>query len=283
MGQNLLLITAAYNEKDTISKLIESVLKQSIKPLRWIIVDDGSTDTTAEIVHKYQQKHSFIQLEKLTKDAQTHSFGAKVRALNYAISKLDLSQAEFIGILDADIELPDNYFSVLLDRMNNDFSLGIAGGDIIPYYNEKYHPRSQNRMWSIAGAVQMFKMQCFQDIGSAFLNLPYGGEDSAMEIMAQSQNWNTTTFKDLKVIHFGRVGGKTGLIIRYKKGLGFASLGYHPLFMCFRCLKRWRESPFLFGSILELIGFFIGKLNKGNPLLNKESVRYLQHKQLKRF
>ena len=286
MDQNLLLITAAYNERDTISKLIESVLKQSIKPLRWIIVDDGSTDTTAEIVHEYQQKHSFIQLEQVKAEEKQHSFSAKVHALNLAISKLDLSQAEFIGILDADIELPDNYFSVLLDRMNNDSSLGIAGGVILPFYDGFSHPSERRRDCdSVAGAVQMFKKKCFLDIGSQFLMLPFGGEDSAMEIIARAKGWITKTFWDIEVTHFGSIGSAidSSSTFRFRKGITNFCLGYGFLFFSTRLLYRVKDTPFFIGSVIELAGFIYARFLYKKPFLPKPIIRKLRRIQRNRI
>ena len=285
MYQKFLLITPAYNAENTISKLIESVLKQSIKPLRWIIVDDGSTDSTFDLIKQYEKKHSFIQLEQLTKDVQKHSFGAKSNALNHVISKLDLATIDFIGILDADLELPEEYFSILLNRMNNDPSLGIGGGDYQPYYDGAFHNRKQSAEWSVAGGLQMFKVQCFIDIGAKFLASPYGVEDAAMEIMARAKGWRVRTFRDLPVTHYGRVGWAAGSRFRYRlrRGISFGTLGYHPLFVIARCIHRSFESPFIIGSFVELFGFLTWSIYSGKRLLDHETIRFLRKEQIQRL
>lgn len=279
------LITPAYNSAGTITKLIDSVVSQELKPSRWIIVDDGSSDATADIVGMYLEKYEFIQLERLSKDVNVHSFGAKVRALNHALSKLDLNLSDFVGVLDADIELPTDYFSSLFNRMNQDTSLGIAGGYYRPYYDEKFHEYILNPQWSVAGGVQMFRTKCLQSIGSEFISLPYGSEDNAIEIMARSKGWGVKTFDDLPVTHHGWVGGASGFRFksRYRRGLSYASIGYHPLFLILRCIPRLREAPWLIGSIVEIIGFCVGQIKYNPPLLEPKTVAFLRREQVERI
>jgi len=62
MHSNFILLTAAKNEEKYIGIAIESVLRQNIRPVVWFIMDDGSTDQTAQIVQRYMSKHSFIRL-----------------------------------------------------------------------------------------------------------------------------------------------------------------------------------------------------------------------------
>ena len=278
------LITPAYNAESTLKKLLNSVINQSLHPKKWIIVDDGSTDATVNIISEYQNKYPFIFLER-TEDNINHTLKGKSKAINLAESKLDFSKVEFVGILDSDIELPEKYFSTLLNRMKKDSFLGIAGGYIRPYFNGGFHDRRKNTGGSLAGAVQMFKTKCYNDIGSLFFGFPYGGGDSAPLIVARAKGWTTQTFNDLPVIHHGRVGGASGSLLksRFRRGVAAASLGYHPLFMTLLCIKGMRYFPWIFGGISEFLGFVFGSIRYWSPLLDKETVSFFRKEQLTRL
>jgi len=283
---NFILITAAYNASSTLERTIRSVIAQKVEPSRWIIVDDGSTDRTADIVREFSLHYSFIELLQQTKDnAAEHSLCSKARALNRAVSCLDLRQVDFIGILDSDVELPEKYFLTLFMRMEQNSKLGIAGGAIRPFYNGAFHDRIQNSRWSVAGAVQMFKTSCFLDVGGRFLEMPYGGVDAAIEIMARSKGWTIRTFEDLQVIHYGPVGAASGsyLKTRYRRGVAFASLGYHPVFHFLRCVARFREFPWVVGSLYEMVGYLVGRCKYPDTLLDKKTVNFLRREQINRL
>ena len=120
------LVTAAYNEEGHIADTIASVVSQSVLPLRWVIVSDGSTDRTDEIVRAWADRHSFIQFVRIEKSAQ-HSFTAKVHALRQGFACFADAEYDFIGVLDADVSFEPDYFGRLLERFANQPRLGIAG------------------------------------------------------------------------------------------------------------------------------------------------------------
>src|SRR5438477_10271607 len=119
---NYVLMTAAYNEGAHIEKTIQSMLSQTVRPKRWIIVSDGSTDRTDEIVQNYQQEYEFIRFLRMSRPPG-HSFRSKVAALQAGCRLLEDLPFTFIGNLDADITVEPSYFEDLLDRFRRNPNL----------------------------------------------------------------------------------------------------------------------------------------------------------------
>lgn len=273
------LVTAAYNEERHIADTLRSVASQSVLPHRWVIVSDGSTDRTDDIVIEWAKRHPFIELLRVQRSAE-HSFSAKVRALRQGFARVADLEYDFIGVLDADISFEPDYFQRLLEHFSNEPRLGIAGGNIQQLVDGVVIPRIKD-LSSVAGAVQFLRRECFEQTGG-LPALRYGGEDAAMEITARMHGWRTQTFPELKVVHFGLVGAGAGgpLKARFKWGHATSDLGYHPVFQLARAVYRVRERPYLLGSIAELAGFAVSKVRNPRPSVDPDVVRFLRKEQL---
>jgi poly-beta-1,6-N-acetyl-D-glucosamine synthase len=277
------LITSAYNEEDNIEKTIKSVVNQSILPLRWVVISDGSTDNTDAIIKLYAQKYGFIKYFRMEK-REKHSYGAKVRAINRGLRELPSIGWDYLGIIDADISFESSYFSALYRNFLADERLGLCGGLIVECHNGRIKEQSISVDSSVAGAVQCFRRGCWERIGE-YLPMPHGGEDAAAEIMARSHGWLVRTDTSLKVKHFGFVGKGSGTIYRAKlrRGKSYYNLGYHPVFETARCIKHMLEKPPIIGSLLELWGYAIAPLRGEKRLLPEDIVRFLRREQLSRL
>ncbi|MFX0199832.1 MAG: glycosyltransferase, partial [Candidatus Hodarchaeota archaeon] len=170
------LITPARNEQDYIQKTIESVVSQTILPEKWVIVSDGSTDHTDEIVSHYAAKHDFIQFIRVSEHIQ-RNFWSKVHAFNAGYEQIKNTEYKFLGNLDADVSFNSNYYENVLLRFQTNPKLGIAGGIILELLNGQYVNQKLS-LNSVAGAIQLFRRECYQDIGG-YIPLTYGGVDSA--------------------------------------------------------------------------------------------------------
>jgi glycosyltransferase involved in cell wall biosynthesis len=272
------IITPAHNEEAFIGRTILSVINQTLLPFRWIIVNDASDDRTAEIVNSYASQHAFIK-PLTVKRPQGRHFGNKVSAFNLAVAQLDTDNYKYIGNLDADICLPEDYFQRLLLEFQKDPKLGIGGGMVHTFYGQQYV--SQNvALDSVAGAVQLFHRDCFVEIGG-YLSLPYGGIDAAAEITARMKGWRVRTFPELAVFEQRLTGSAsaTPLMSRIKEGRRMHSLGYGLLFFLARCLYRVGEKPRVLGSAAAILGF-LSRMMSGDPvLLPQELVRFLRAEQ----
>ncbi len=111
-----ILITSAHNEADLIANTIKSVINQQIKPVEWIIIDDGSSDNTSEIVKKFAASTSFIKLFNKRSDTK-RDFSSKVNAIHLAVSNITSSDYDYLGILDADITFDSSYYASIISKV----------------------------------------------------------------------------------------------------------------------------------------------------------------------
>lgn len=276
------LITPAKNEELCIENTIKSVISQTLLPSQWVIVSDGSTDRTDEIIKNYQKSNSFIKYLR-NESNQSIDFSSKVRAFNLGLSSIDLNDYCFIGNLDADVSFEANYYEEMIRLMNDDIKLGIVGGHICEFYNgsiKKYY-KSDN---SVSGAVQLFRRECFESIGG-YIPIRIGGIDSAAEICARANGWKVKTYSDYRVIHYGQVltGTKSKIKTMYKKGLSRYQLGYHALFHLLSCIGNAFKPPVVVGSTSMLFGYIVAAIKRKQRVLPNNIMAYLQKEQMSRI
>ena len=279
------IITPAHNEEALIVHTAEAMIAQTVRPLRWVIVNDASTDRTRELVEGFAREHSFIEVVNLERAAGRH-FGNKVRAFNAGLERVQGVDYEFVGNLDADMSLAPDYFQKLLAQFDANPKLGIGGGMVHTTINGQFVSQ-EVALDSVAGAVQLFRRKCFEQIGG-YQPLPLGGIDAAAEIGARMNGWMTRTFPELPAREHRFTGSATAspLKSRLKEGKRLYSLGYSPLFFLVRCLYRFRERPFLLGSLVAYWGFVMSAVGRTPIAVSPEmvsSLRAEQHGKLKRL
>lgn len=272
------IITPAHNEETLIQNTIRSVTSQTVKPIRWFVVNDGSTDSTTEIVNKHKSQHDFIELINVERSGERH-FGNKVHAFNLGLARAKHLEYEYIGNLDADISLESDYFEKIMSEFWRDQLLGLAGGMVSSYIDGNF-VRQDVSLDSVAGAVQLFRRVCFEQIGG-YVPLPLGGIDAAAEIMVRMKGWRVRTFPQLHVLEHRRTGSAKAspLGSRIREGRRLYALGYDLLFFSLRCLYRSMEQPRIIGSGAALFGFLKGMIEREPIVLPSEVVHYLRAEQ----
>jgi poly-beta-1,6-N-acetyl-D-glucosamine synthase len=276
------LLTAAYNEEHYIVETIRSVAAQRLRPKVWIIVSDGSTDRTDEIVQQYARTHPFIRLVRRERD-HFREFASKVFALRAGFQMLRLDSIQFIGHLDADVRLAPCYFRNLLAKFGEDPELGVAGGWCFEQSSRgSWKPRPGNRTWSVPGAIQMFRCECYKDIGE-LLPIEYGGEDWYAEIRARMHGWRVQSFPELEAKHLRASGTKASLLrYCYRAGLMDFALGSHPIFEVAKMAKMSTIPPYFLGALLRMLGFFVAHVS-GKRMVSSACLEFLQQEQLGRL
>lgn len=276
------LISPVRDEEAYIEETIRSIVGQRARPITWLIVSDGSRDRTDEIVSAWARKHDFIRLVRLERDTGRH-FGGKVRAFNHAYGLIWHLDFDFIGNLDGDVTLAPDYYERALAAFAREPRLGIAGGIIMENVGGAY-VRQDSSPLHTPGATQLFRRVCLEGIGG-YLALKGGGEDSAADIMARMQGWETRSLEELKVMHHRRVGSGLGGVLRarYQAGVTDYALGKHPLFVALKSLRRLGESPPLLASLCRLLGF-ASAAARGEPRLTSEDfVRFVRREEMERM
>lgn len=275
------LITAACNEKDYIERTIESVLDQTLPPAIWVIVSDGSTDGTDAIVERYG-RYAFIRLLRIERTYK-RDFASKVYALNEGATQAAKANVSYIGHLDADITFAPDYYSRLIEKLEVDVTLGVAGGTIYEWTGNAFSPRPLNSYRSVAGAIQMFRRDCYESL-RGFQALRYGGEDWCAEVTARMNGWRVESFADLKVYHHRPTGSGTGLFRNaYRQGRMDFSLGSHPLFEIARVSRRLGASPNGISSLIRLLGYIAGHFSSEKRIVSDQFCAFLRREEMTRL
>ena len=218
------LMTSAWNEEALIEQPLKAVAAQTLAPQRWVIVSDGSTDRTDEIVQRYLRQYPYIQLYRMP-DRHARSFASQVDAINTGYAQLKHLQYEFIGNLDSDLSFEPDYFERLFAEFCHDPQLGMAGGTIYESMNGVFRERRSNRPHSVMHGVQMFRRECFDALGG-YLRLPHGSPDSHAEVFLRMQGWKVRSIPGLKAYHHRPNGGAGSLTWYFhREGMSDYSLG----------------------------------------------------------
>jgi glycosyltransferase involved in cell wall biosynthesis len=247
------IISPAKDEEAYAAKTIESVAGQSIRPVRWVIVDDGSRDRTAEIAGGYSERYPWISVERIRRDLVRNPGPAVVAAFNAGLQKLSDVDYDFLVKLDMDLILPPDYFEKLLSRFTSDEGLGIASGVYLESLNGQWEA-IQMPAYHAAGASKVMRRECFEAIGGYSPNI---GWDTIDEIRARALGWNTCHFADLRFQHLRREGRGTGMLRNsVKYGVADYVMGGSLFFLLFKVPYRMlRTKPFLLGGLAILWGY----------------------------
>lgn len=285
MATNYVIITAAYNEAKYISATINSVLAQTIRPLIWLIVDDGSTDGTREVVEQFAGTCPFIRYYRRERVPGQAYFASNVHALMEGVRHIEDVEYDFLAVLDADIVLPDDYYEQIMARFATDARLGVASGIYQNLVNGELQAVLNDRR-STPKAIQVFRRACFEDIGG-YVPLKHGGEDTCACIMARMKGWKSWSFPELVVVHHRPTGtgnGRGVLRARFIQGLGEYGMATHPLFMIAKSVRRCViERPFLVGGIARLGGYLYGHIRREPRQISRDVIKHARREQLGRL
>ena len=281
---NLLsVVIPVYNEEATICEILDILLtKKEVAEI--ILIDDGSTDNTGSIIKKYAKEYEFIQYHyRKTEDRQEY-FASNVFAIMEGYKKIDLVTYDFLAILDADIQLPENYYKEILLKFSDDSQLGVASGIYADLINGQLSPVLHDRR-STPKAIQVFRRKVFKEIGG-FLPLKWGGEDTISCVISRMKGWKAWSFPDIKVVHLRPTGTgavKNILSVRFRQGICEYNLATQPLFFLLKIFRRAiLEKPYIIGSAARLTGFFWAALRQDKIILPKKVISFIRKEQLTR-
>ncbi|MDR0306542.1 MAG: glycosyltransferase family 2 protein [Chitinispirillales bacterium] len=278
---DLVLITPARNEAAFIEGTIKSVITQTLKPKRWIIVSDGSTDDTDSIVAKYAEKHSWIELVRRP-ERKDRQFAAKVHSFNAGYEKLKHIQYDLIGNLDADVTFEPAYLEFLVNQFTSDNNLGVAGTpfmeDGVLVYDHGYIDQNH-----VSGACQIFRKECFEQIGG-YTPIKGGGIDWTAVTSARMMGWRTWTFTEKVFHHHRKMGTGNGsfLMSRFRHGQKDYYLGGHPLWQLMRGVFQMTRKPYLLGGAFLMLGYAHGVVFRVKRPLSKELINFHRSEQMER-
>ncbi len=277
------LITPARNEAQFIELTIKSVVAQKVLPVKWIIVSDGSTDGTDDIVQKYAAVHPWIQLVRMPERRERH-FAAKVNAFNAGFARVKDLNYEIIGSLDSDISFDDGFFSFLLQKLADDPRLGLVGA---PFQdttsNQTYDYRFVN-IEHVSGCCHLFRRECFEQIGG-YVPVKGGGIDLIAVVTARMKGWKTRTFTEKVCLHHRKIGtAQDGALgVWFKTGGKDYALGCHPMWECFRTMYQMTKKPFVVGGLLLATGYIWASIRRVERPMSREVREFRRREQMQRL
>lgn len=276
------LITPARNEAAFIELTIKSMVAQTVPPLKWVIVSDGSTDGTDDIVKKYVDECKWIELVRMPERIERH-FAGKVSAFNAGYTKVKDLDYDIIGNLDADISFGQNHFEFLLDKFAENPLLGVAGTAFIEDISVAYNYKFTN-IEHVSGQCQLFRRECFEEIGG-YIPIKGGGIDWTAVTTARMKGWKTRTFVEKTFVHHRKMGtGMSGLLIsRFRFGKQDYYLGAHPVWEVLRCLYQMKGKPFILGGVLLFCGYFWAFLTRVERPIPQALIDFRRNEQMQRL
>jgi len=276
------LITPARNEAKFIELTIKSVVAQTVRPLKWVIVSDGSTDGTDELVSRYAAVHPWIESIRMPERRQRH-FAGKVRAFIAGIARMKGLEYAIIGSLDADISFEEDYFSFLLQKLAEDPALGLVGTPFQERSNRTYDYRFAS-IEHVSGACQMFRRECFEEIGG-YLPVKAGCIDHIAVISARMKGWKTRTFTDKVCLHHREMGtAQHGILVaRFRNGAKDYAIGNHPVWELFRTVYQMTKRPFLIGGLVLVCGYMWAVIRQIERPVSRELVKFYRREQMMRL
>jgi glycosyltransferase involved in cell wall biosynthesis len=276
------LITPARNEGQFIELTLESVIAQTARPIKWVIVNDGSTDDTEAIITKYTANHPWIELVCIPERSQ-RSFAGKVLAFNAGYARVANLKFDVLASLDGDISFDLDYFSFLLAKLAADPALGLAGTPFREISRESYDYRFVS-IEHVSGACQVFRRECFEAIGG-YKPLKGGGIDHLAVITARMKGWKTRTFTDKVCLHHRQLGAaqRGALATRFRYGVKDYAFGNHPLWEVFRASYQMTRKPYVIGGLSLLTGYVWAMSQGFERPLSLEAVRFQRREQMHRL
>ena len=274
------IISPVRDEESNIAQTLDSVVSQTWRPRQWIIVDDGSSDRTAEIVAQRVEQEPWITLVRRPDRGHRAAGSGVIEAFYDGYVQIAEADWEFLVKLDGDLTFDATYFESCLSRFAADRQLGVAGGVI---YNDEGGRLVQERhpSFHVRGATKIYRRETWDVIGGL---IRYPGWDILDEVSANYHGYRSKSFTDLHLVQLRYTGGAAGQFRNWtKNGLSCYLVGYHPLFVLARAGLRWRRKPYLVASIGLLWGFWKPWVLRRERPVPDEIVSYVQDQQLRRL
>ncbi len=280
------LITPARNEEAFIGDTIRAVAAQTVRPAHWIIVSDGSTDSTDEIVATHAAEHDWIELVRMP-DRRDRQFAAKANAFNAGYEKLKHLDFDIIGNLDADITFGPDYFAFLVDRFVQDPRLGVVG---TPFVEDAEKPDQHSyahdgaNLDHVSGACQLFRRACFEAVGG-YVPIKGGAIDWVAVTTARMRGWKTRTFLEKVCYHHRKIGTaeQSPLMARFHYGRKAYYVGGHPAWELLRGIFQMRLHPFVVGGLSFIAGYTFAAITRMPRPVSAELMAFHRNEQMARL
>lgn len=275
------LISPARNEAAFIERTIQSVIVQTFLPLKWVIVSDGSTDGTDEIVGKYTADYHWIELVRMPQRKE-RNFAGKVYAFNAGYERVKSLNYDVIANLDTDVSFEAEYFDFLLRKFAENPRLGVGG---TPFREGSFQYDFRfTSIEHVSGQIQMFRRECFEEIGG-YVPIKTGGIDLVAVVTARMKGWQTRTFLDRHYEHHRKMSSAkhNTFGIAFDGGRTDYTHGCDPVWEVFRSCYQLKRHPIVLGGILNLLGYFWAMAKQEERVVSADFIRFRKVEQMRRL
>jgi glycosyltransferase involved in cell wall biosynthesis len=274
------IITPVRNECEFLPGAIASVVSQTIRPMEWVIVNDGSTDRTAAIIEAASAEHHWIRPLHRPDRGFRKSGGGVMEAFHDGLHRLQAADWDFLVKLDGDLTFDADYFEKCFGRFNANPKLGIGGGLVCnDVAGQRILDSKDDPTFHVRGATKIYRHGCWDAIGGLIQTT---GWDTVDELKANMLGWKTSTFPELPLIHHRKTGEADGCWRNwFKNGRANYNVGYHPLFMLGKCVKRAFRRPYGVASLALWCGFVTGYFSLAPRRADRNLIQYLRGEQLR--
>jgi len=278
-----IVVTPCRNEENNLPDLIQSMVAQTIKPVLWVIIDDGSTDETPNIIKETELKYDWIksiQLDEGIRDLGIHYADICRKGFDFGIRycKINDIQYEYIGLLDADIVLRTDYFNKLIKEFEKNSKLCIASGGIY-YIDNKF-----NEIWEKTrddlprGGARIWRRKCFEETGGYLLTC---SPDAVSNIKAKLMGWETRQFKEIKAIQTRMTSSAEGFWRGYEmKGGSSYFISTNSLLVMLKGIKYLFKKPYYIG-IAYFLGYIKSFIRREKRIDDEDIRHYFKYMHLK--
>jgi len=273
------IVIPSYNEEALIALTLQSLISQTVLPSKIVVVNDNSTDKTADVVLNFAKENPFITLVNKTSE-NIHLPGSKViQAFQKGFETLD-ENYDLIVKIDADLIFPSNYFETVIKHFQSDDRIGMAGGFCYIEKNGDWILENLTDKDHIRGALKAYRKETFKQIGGL---KPAMGWDTVDELLCKFYNWKVVTDESLHVKHLKPTGANYNKTARYKQGEAFYTLGYGFWITAIASAKlaMMKKKPLLFIDYIQ--GFWKAKSAKKPTLINPEQAKFIRKYRLQKM
>jgi glycosyltransferase involved in cell wall biosynthesis len=276
------LITPARNEEANLERTVRSVVAQTVLPLRWVIVNDGSTDGTSAIIERYTKQYSWIHRVDMPAH-RLRSFSEKARCFNEGYKSVSELRFDVIGNLDADLSFEPDYLQFLLEKFAEMPDLGVAG----TVFREDGYDSAVDSFEGerhVAGGCQLFRRDCLAQVGGYVPN-PAGGVDWIAVTTARMRGWRTRSFREKFFFHHRPLGTaeRGGLSSAFSYGEKDYYLGNHPVWQALRVCYRSTKRPFVVASLALAAGYVWAAVRRIPRPASPELVQFHRREQMEKL
>ncbi len=278
---SIVIVTPTRDEERTVERTLRSMIAQTIRPLRWVLVNDGSTDRTKEIIERHVREHDWIELLDRDDRGQRELGRGVVQAFYAGFERVRHLPWDFVVKLDADLELPPDYFENLLREFERDPQLGMASGKTFLLEGEQRRLEYCHDE-HVRGPAKMYARACFEAIGGIE---PVRGWDMIDETRAQMAGWHTRSFLEYPILHLRPIDARQRhrLRSRFEMGRLHWFLGYHWLYHYVRSARSFvQDPPRILGGLMLALGYFWDSVRR-RPRFDPDFTRFVTQRQKSRL